>query len=84
MIGRTNVATYDIISSSCSLSDGKDVWYSVVGTGDTIVATTCSYHRVRAHSWMSSLVQTLVKIWSASRPQNLIARRDSMEVWCRG
>jgi hypothetical protein len=43
MIGRTNGATEDSISSSCSLAEGKDVWYTVVGTGDTIMATTCSY-----------------------------------------
>jgi hypothetical protein len=43
MIGRTNGATEDSISSSCNLVDGKDVWYSVVGTGNNIVATTCSY-----------------------------------------
>jgi hypothetical protein len=42
-IGRTTGATQGSISSSCSLDDAKDVWYSVVGTGDTIVATTCSY-----------------------------------------
>jgi hypothetical protein len=42
-IGRTNGATGDSISSSCSLDDSKDVWYSVMGTGGTIVASTCSY-----------------------------------------
>jgi hypothetical protein len=43
MIGRTNGATEESIKSSCNLDKGKDVWYSVEGTGDNIVATTCSY-----------------------------------------
>jgi hypothetical protein len=42
IIGRTIRATTETISSNCNIENGSDVWYSVVGTGDTIVATTCS------------------------------------------
>jgi hypothetical protein len=30
-------------SSDGNLVDGKDVWYSVVDTGNNIVAATCTY-----------------------------------------
>jgi hypothetical protein len=42
VIGRTNGATEDSISSTCKLASGSDVWYTVEGSGDTIVAATCS------------------------------------------
>jgi hypothetical protein len=38
----------DSISLHCTLADGNDVSYSVEGTGDTIVATTCSPNYVEA------------------------------------
>jgi hypothetical protein len=53
--GRTTGATQVSISSSCSLDEAKDVWYSVVGTGDTIMATTCSYE---------TYVSTIIDIFS--------------------
>jgi hypothetical protein len=56
VIGRTNGATEDAISSSCSLAAGNDVWYSVVGTGNTIIASTCSYE---------TYVGTIVDVFSS-------------------
>jgi hypothetical protein len=62
MIRRTNGATKDPIYSSCSLAGGNDVWYSVVGTGDTIMATTCSY--ALSHSY-ETYVSTIVDVFSS-------------------
>jgi hypothetical protein len=56
VIGRTNGATEDSISSSCRLNDGKDVWYSVKGTGGTILATTCS---------LETLLGTTIDVFSS-------------------
>jgi hypothetical protein len=49
MIERTNETTEDSISSNCNVGDGDNVGYSAVGTGNTIVVTTCIYgaHRPR-------------------------------------
>jgi hypothetical protein len=60
VMGTTSGATREIISSDCDGSDdGLDaVWYSVLGTGEVMMASTCNW---------GTLIDTSLKIYSGSK-----------------
>ncbi|KAG7369078.1 hypothetical protein IV203_031821 [Nitzschia inconspicua] len=74
-LGRTNGATEDRISSDCSLSSGKDVWYSVIGTGDTMIATTCNF---------GSFITTTIDVFSGSEMCESLQCVNATSVGCFG